>query len=174
MSVVIVGGAGFIGSNLARHHLERGDAVTVFDNLSRRGARENLLWLEGLGGSLRVVLGDAARDANKLSTEVRSASRIYHLAGQVAVTTSLREPMADHDANLGSTLNLLEAMRAAGTSAPLVFSSTNKVYGGLEDVDVALRGERWDYADGSPGVDESAPYRKTDRHFSRSRIRSRR
>jgi len=158
MTALILGGAGFIGANVARRHLERGESVILFDNLSRSGAHENLIWLEELGGArLRVVLGDAAREPKKLAAEVARATRIYHLAGQVAVTSSLEDPMADHEANLVSTLNLLEAMRACGSEAPLLFSSTNKVYGALGGVEEVLEDGRWRYADGRTGVDERQP-----------------
>lgn len=158
MSVLVVGGAGFIGANVVKFHVDRGDRVTLFDNLSRRGARENLLWLDSHApGALRVVLGDASRDRRKLEREVRDASRIYHLAGQVAVTTSLLDPVADFEANLGSTVQILEAMRATRSVATLLFSSTNKVYGGLDDLATEVVDGRWAYADGRRGVDESSP-----------------
>ena len=158
MNTLVVGGAGFIGSNVAAARLKRGETVTVFDNLSRKGARENLLWLETLGASrLRVVLGDARRDARKLRSEVAGAGAIYHLAGQVAVTTSLIDPEGDLEANLGSTLVLLEAMRAVRSQAALVFASTNKVYGSLASASTILHDGRWDYSDGRPGVSEREP-----------------
>ena len=133
-SVLIFGGAGFIGSNLAAHLLEHSNArVHVFDNLSRSGARHNLRWLEQQArgtGRLEITLGDV-RDAAEVARAVRSATEIYHFAAQVAVTNSLNDPRHDFDVNLGGTFNILEAARAKGRRPFLLYTSTNKVYGSL-------------------------------------------
>ena len=133
-SVLIFGGAGFIGSNLARHLLERTDAsVHVFDNLSRSGAHRNVEWLRRLAGNsrrLRLTLGDV-RDARLVEEAVVRATEIYHFAAQVAVTTSIIDPLLDFDVNLRGTFNILDAARRCGSNPFLLFTSTNKVYGDL-------------------------------------------
>lgn len=158
MKVLITGGAGFIGSNAARRHQRRGDVAIVVDDLSRPGAEANLAWLRA-GGDLRFVrldLRDAAAVATLLA-EHRDAGRILHLAGQVAVTTSVAAPRADFEANALGTFNLLEAARAAGVSAPILYASTNKVYGALEGVEAGERDGRWALLDRPLGVAETQP-----------------
>ncbi|HSM85089.1 MAG TPA: GDP-mannose 4,6-dehydratase [Candidatus Limnocylindrales bacterium] len=132
-SVLIVGGAGFIGSNLAHHLLTRTEAkVHVFDNLSRGGASHNLAWLRQAApaGRLEVTLGDV-RDAPLVAKAVADAGEIYHLAAQVAVTTSVTDPRLDFEINLMGTFNVLDAARRSGRRPFLLFTSTNKVYGDL-------------------------------------------
>lgn len=134
--VLVVGGAGFIGSNLAHDLLRDGCRVVVYDNLSRPGVELNLEWLRAAGGErLDFVRGDI-RDPHRLAGAVSKASAVYHLAAQTAVTTSLDDPLADFSVNAQGTLNLLEAVRATGKRTPVIFSSTNKVYGALDDVAV--------------------------------------
>lgn len=155
MNVLITGGAGFIGANAARRYLERGAAVTVVDDLSRPGAGKNLAWLEGNGNlSFRKL---DIRDYPALAAAVAGAGDldlVLHLAGQVAVTTSVTDPRSDFEVNALGTFNLLEAARAAGVRAPIIFSSTNKVYGGMEDVGVVVRDGRYAYEDLPDGVPE--------------------
>jgi CDP-paratose 2-epimerase len=133
-SVLIFGGAGFIGTNLAQHLLDRTDAtVHIFDNLSRAGVHRNLQWLRKASagsGRLRVTFGDV-RDPRLVTKAVAQASEIYHFAAQVAVTTSIVDPRLDFEVNLGGTFNILDAARRAGHRPFLLFSSTNKVYGDL-------------------------------------------
>lgn len=133
-SVVIFGGAGFIGSNWARRLLESTEAkVHVFDNLSRTGSRYNLNFLQklaGRNGRLQITIGDV-REQTKVARVVKHATEIYHFAAQVAVTSSIEDPKADFEINVGGTFNILEAARAAGNRPFLLFTSTNKVYGGL-------------------------------------------
>jgi len=132
--VVITGGAGFIGTNLAHRLLEDGERVLVFDNLSRPGVEKNLRWLlETHGNRVQVEFADV-RNPYALRRAVRNAKQVFHFAAQVAVTTSLANPRHDFDVNALGTLNLLEALRAADEPPPLLFTSTNKVYGGLDDV----------------------------------------
>ena len=127
--VLITGGAGFIGSNLAHRLLSEGRRVTVFDNLARPGVRRNVEWLlANHGDRITVRLGDV-RDAEAVAEVVDTADTIYHLAAQVAVTTSLDEPRTDFDVNVAGTLNILEAARARVRRPAVVFTSTNKVYG---------------------------------------------
>jgi len=136
--VLITGGAGFIGSNLANHLLSSGRNVLIFDNLSRAGSEVNLEWLrEEHGDRLQVEVADV-RDRQALRAAVRSAEQVFHFAAQVAVTTSLVDPLHDFEVNVGGTVNLLEEIRRLDNPPPLLFTSTNKVYGGLSDL--ALEG----------------------------------
>lgn len=158
--VLITGAAGFIGVNAAKRYLERGDEVVVFDNLSRPGALENIAWLrEHAGpGKLRIVIGDARMPPPALRAEVETSDVLLHLAAQVAVTTSVIDPRSDFEINALGTFNLLELVRTSQGKKPLFFyASTNKVYGGMEDV-VTVEGERrYSYRDFPQGIDESRP-----------------
>jgi CDP-paratose 2-epimerase len=145
--VLITGGAGFIGTNLAARVLDSGRPVTVFDNLSRPGVERNLAWLrDRYGPRVRFVRGDV-RDRAALREAVADAGQVFHFAAQVAVTTSLADPVHDFEVNVGGTVNLLEEIRARKNPPPLVFTSTNKVYGGLEDVPVLPERRRYEPAD---------------------------
>jgi CDP-paratose 2-epimerase len=131
---LITGGCGFIGTNLAHRLLSNGERVCVFDNLSRSGASRNLEWLRATHRTgLRVVTADV-RDRRAVREAVLLAHRVFHFAAQVAVTTSLDEPTVDFEVNAGGTLNILESVRDAPHQPSLVFTSTNKVYGGLAGV----------------------------------------
>jgi CDP-paratose 2-epimerase len=143
MSVTLItGGAGFVGSNLAGRLLDDGEQVRILDDLSRPGVEENLRWLERRHGSqLQVEIGDL-RDASMVRRAVLDVDHVFHLAAQVAVTTSLVEPMDDAAVNLQGTLNLLEAARGMSRPPSVLFTSTNKVYGALPDVPVEERGGR--------------------------------
>ena len=146
---LITGGAGFVGTNLADRILREGDdeRVIVFDNLSRAGVEENLRWLTRCHGSaVEVEIADI-RDAQAVSRALKASDRAFHLAAQVAVTTSLDEPLEDLEVNLQGTINLLEAARACTTPAPIVFTSTNKVYGGLDDIRLAEGPTRYEPVD---------------------------
>ena len=138
--VVITGGAGFIGTNLAHRLASEGERVLVFDNLSRPGVERNLKWLlETDGERVQVECADV-RDPYALRRAVRNAKQVFHFAAQVAVTKSLANPRHDFDVNAMGTFNLLEALRGADEPAPLIFTSTNKVYGGLDDVALTCAG----------------------------------
>jgi CDP-paratose 2-epimerase len=140
---LVTGGAGFIGSNLA-DRLAREDAdVVVFDNLSRDGAAANAAWLQRRHPRRISMVTADIRDADGVAAASRDASVVFHLAAQVAVTTSLTAPLADFEVNVRGTLLLLEALRARAERVPLVFASTNKVYGSLADIPLALQDERW-------------------------------
>lgn len=140
--VVITGGSGFIGSNLADNLLAEGREVIVYDNLSRPGVEQNLHWLaERHGARLHPVPADLA-DMTSLRAAVRDADSVVHLAAQTAVTTSLTDPLQDFEINARGTLNLLEAVRATGRRVPVLFASTNKVYGALEDVAMVEHDDR--------------------------------
>ena len=165
MKVLITGGAGFIGANAAERYLRSGATVTVVDDLSRPGAEKNLDWLKGKGDLAfrRVDIRDAAAFGDVFAG-AGDLDLVLHLAGQVAVTTSVTDPRMDFEVNALGTFNLLEAARAAGVRAPIVFSSTNKVYGGMEDVGVVVRDGCYAYdalPDGVPesrGLDFHSPY----------------
>lgn len=132
--VLITGGAGFVGTNLAARLLDAGRRVLIYDNLSRPGVEHNLRWLRSRHGDhLQVEIADV-RDPHLLRDAVSQAGQVFHLAAQVAVTSSLEDPPMDFEVNLRGTLNLLEAIRLARRPPPLVFTSTNKVYGGLDDI----------------------------------------
>ena len=155
-SIVIFGGAGFIGSNWTERLLKTTAAkVHVFDNLSRAGARHNLEELQKIArgsGRLQVTIGDV-RDAALVNRVVAPASEIYHFAAQVAVTTSLVDPRLDFDVNLGGTFNVLEAARQHGRRPFLLFTSTNKVYGDSVGGPLSIEGDRYVAAHGR-GSDE--------------------
>ena len=155
MKVLITGGAGFIGCNWAARLMRAGNAVTIFDNLSRPGAHLNLEWLRGVG-TLTFVRGDV-RDAAALTQVARDQDAVYHLAGQVAVTTSVIDPRDDFEINALGTFNVLEAVRANGGTQTIVYASTNKVYGGMETVRVSEGPARYSYIDLPYGVSESEP-----------------
>jgi CDP-paratose 2-epimerase len=144
-TILITGGAGFIGSNLAARLLaEAGTRVRVFDDLSRRGVEQNLLWLQGLGHGSRLefVRGDV-RDRPTIFRVAEDADEIYHLAAQVAVTTSIDDPQTDFEVNTAGTFHVLEAARRSDRQPLVLFTSTNKVYGSLNGVPVHRVGRRY-------------------------------
>ncbi len=155
--ILITGGAGFIGTNLADRLLKTGHDVVVFDNLSRPGVERNVAWLRTrYPDNLVFVLGDM-RDRNALRLVLEDASRVFHLAAQVAVTTSLMSPVLDFEINAIGTLNLLEELRRMADPPPLIFTSTNKVYGGLEELSLKAEATRYYPADPEvfqKGIDE--------------------
>ncbi|HEY57000.1 MAG TPA: NAD-dependent epimerase/dehydratase family protein [Anaerolineae bacterium] len=155
---LITGGAGFIGANYAARLLRRGERVTIYDNLSRRGAERNIAWLREQFGEqhFRLVVGDV-RDAALLTAQVREADVVVHLAAQVAVTTSVRDPRLDFEINALGTFNVLEAARLSPRRPLVLYASTNKVYGGMEEVAVVEEATRYRYADLPHGVPETQP-----------------
>lgn len=160
MHVFITGGAGFIGANLAQFHLNQGDHVHLFDNLSRQGAVANIEWLSRLSADRLQVLKGDVRDANAVDEAIQqcpSVDRVYHLAGQVAVTCSLADPRADFECNAVGTFNVLEAVRRFAPEAAMVYASTNKVYGALDDVAVDELETRYMFRDLPYGVPEEYP-----------------
>jgi CDP-paratose 2-epimerase len=158
LRVLVTGGAGFVGSNLVNRFLSDGCEVTIFDAFLRRGAHENVAWLSSnhAGPKLRVVKGDV-RDIKAVQAVVDKADVIYHLAAQVAVTTSVLDPRSDFEANALGTFNVLEAARLTGRRPVIVFTSTNKVYGGLEHIAVEEQAERFRFRDLTDGVSEAQP-----------------
>lgn len=158
--VLITGGSGFIGTNLAHRIMSSGQSVLIFDNLSRPGVERNLAWLRKTHRDLMRVEAADVQDPHILRAAVDRASRIFHFAAQVAVTTSLVNAVHDFEVNARGTLNLLEALRATDEPPPLVFTSTNKVYGGLPDVEMRQNGQRYEPVNDhirAHGIDESRP-----------------
>lgn len=159
-NILVTGGAGFIGSNLvARLLQEPGNQVTVFDNLARRGVEHNLRWLHTLPhhGRLHFTDGDIRRAAD-VTEAARDAEEIYHLAAQVAVTTSVDDPRRDFDINAAGTMNVLEGARQSGKQPLVFFTSTNKVYGGLDSVGVHEHGRTYRANDPAfRGASEATP-----------------
>ena len=160
MTALITGGAGFIGTNLAHRLLQSGRRVRILDSLARAGVEENLRWLRDTHGSrLEVEIADV-RDARAVRRAVSGVAQVFHFAAQVAVTTSLTDPIEDFEVNARGTLTLLEALRALPAPPPLVFTSTNKVYGALADIGLRRLNRR--YQPTAPeieraGVGESRP-----------------
>jgi CDP-paratose 2-epimerase len=155
---LITGGMGFIGSNYVNRLLGRGEEVIVYDNLSRSGAPKNLAWLRQKFGddSFRMIVGDI-RDASLLMEAVCDVDVIIHLASQVAVTTSVLNPREDFEINALGTFNLLEAARLPGKQPVVLYASTNKVYGGMENVSILETGSRYQYASLPLGIPETQP-----------------
>jgi CDP-paratose 2-epimerase len=154
---LITGGAGFIGSNYADRLLSRGEQVTVFDNLARGGAERNLAWLQSKHGNsskFSFIKGDV-RDFSAVQAATRDITAVVHLAAQVAVTCSVQNPREDFEINALGTLNVLEAARISGRKPLILYSSTNKVYGGLEQHPVVEGESRYVLADLPNGVPES-------------------
>lgn len=156
--IIILGGAGFIGTNLGRSALGRGLEVVVFDNLSRKGTDINLRLLRECG-PVTFIQGDIRRreDVEALFRAHGDADAVFHLAGQVAVTTSIQDPRDDFDINLYGTLNVLEAMRQYQIQAPLLYASTNKVYGKMAQVEIIETQNAYAYRDYPHGINEDFP-----------------
>ncbi|MBI3740873.1 MAG: GDP-mannose 4,6-dehydratase [Chloroflexi bacterium] len=137
--------------------LTRGENAIAFDNLSRRGAIKNAEWLsQKYGSKFQYIRGDI-RDARAIADAARDADVIYHLAAQVAVTTSLLDPRADFEINALGTFNALEAARLSGRNPIFVFASTNKVYGAMDDIAIIEHATRYAYRDHATGVAEDQP-----------------
>lgn len=153
---LITGGAGFIGANAARRFLRKGHDVVVVDNLSRKGTEDNLQWLRQCGDFAFEKLDIRDEEAmNGLFARHRDVDHVLHLAGQVAVTTSVVNPREDFDINALGTFNVLEAIRLQGIKPIVLFSSTNKVYGGMEDIATHEVNGRYEYRDLQDGVAEN-------------------
>ncbi|MBV9843184.1 MAG: SDR family NAD(P)-dependent oxidoreductase [Sphingomonadaceae bacterium] len=141
--VLVTGGAGFIGSNLSDRLARDGHRVIVYDALARAGVEANLAWLQSRHGHKVEFVHADIRDADRLADAAAQAQAVFHLAAQVAVTTSLTDPREDFAINIAGTLNLLEALRTRAPETPIVFASTNKVYGDLADLDFRLEGDAY-------------------------------
>ena len=155
---LITGGAGFIGTNLAAHYLAHGKRVTILDNFSRHGTRDNLEWLvETFGDRVSVVEADVRDSNGALLQAVDGVEVVFHLAAQVAVTLSVGDPREDFEINALGTFNVLEAVRRSSARPIVVYSSTNKVYGKMADVEVVEKAGRYAYRDLPTGVAEDRP-----------------
>jgi CDP-paratose 2-epimerase len=158
--VLITGGAGFIGSNLADRLAGDGYRVRIYDALSRPGVERNLEWLRSNHGERIEFVHADVRDHAALAAAAADVQAVFHFAAQVAVTTSMIDPQEDFDINIGGTFALLEALRKRGDAPPLIFASTNKVYGDLADLDFALEEEAYvpvDPAVRDHGIGEARP-----------------
>lgn len=157
MRLLINGGCGFLGSNLASYGIKEGYDVTVFDNCSRLGASQNLAWLKGLG-NVTFIHGDT-RVKNDVETVIKEGQfdAVFHLAGQVAMTTSIMNPYQDFETNTVGTLNVLDSVRKYSPQTAIFFSSTNKVYGDLEAYTYEETDTRYQCVEFPGGFDESIP-----------------
>jgi CDP-paratose 2-epimerase len=158
--VLVTGGAGFIGCNLASALAEDGHEVLIYDALSRPGVETNLAWLKQRHPDLITSVIADIRDEDELVRAARDVKAVFHMAAQVAVTTSLADPREDFEINLKGTLNLLDALRLRSERVPVVFASTNKVYGDLADIEFRLEGDRYvpqDAGVAAHGIGEARP-----------------
>ena len=155
MKFSVTGGCGFVGTNLSAEILRRGHKLTILDNLSRHGTSENLKWLKTLG-EFEFVQADI-RSTETVSQWIRDYKPdvIFHLAGQVAMTTSINDPRADFEINVTGSINVLEAARAFAPEAQITYSSTNKVYGDLETLTYEEQSMRYVCREFPEGFDES-------------------
>ena len=158
--VLITGGAGFIGCNLADRLASDGHRVRIYDALARPGVETNLDWLiERHGALIEPIIADI-RDTDRLAAAARGVEAVFHFAAQVAVTTSMTDPAADLAINVLGTFNLLEAVRALPRPVPVIFASTNKVYGDLAEFGSRLTPGGYAPADdrlAGSGVNEAQP-----------------
>lgn len=162
--VLITGGAGFVGTNLADRLLSEGRQVSIYDNLSRPGVERNLRWLtDKHGDSVRLHLADV-RDSISLRGALQEVEQVFHLAAQVAVTTSLSNPTEDFEINAMGTMHLLEEVRRLDNPPPVVFTSTNKVYGSLEDIKLRQSGQRYQPVNAEWGQNGIGEWRELDFH----------
>ena len=158
--ILVTGGAGFIGCNIADRLARDGHDVIILDALARAGVETNLDWLKQRHGSkIHAIIADV-RDEEAVTKAVRDASAVFHMAAQVAVTTSLVDPIDDYQVNIRGTLTVLEAVRRRGERVPVIFASTNKVYGDLADIRLWEETDHWTPADAevrAHGISEARP-----------------
>ncbi len=157
MKYLVTGGCGFVGSNLASEVLRRGEELVILDNLSRLGSEKNLGWLQTLGKFLHYRFD--IRDLNDVETVIKREKPdvVFHLAGQVAMTTSIENPQLDFETNTVGTHNLLESVRKYSPETTILYSSTNKVYGSLEQYTYREDGTRYVCEEFPYGFDETLP-----------------
>lgn len=155
MKLLITGGCGFLGSNLAAHAIEQGYELCIFDNLYRAGSQSNLSWLREQG-KFEFLHGDIRNhnDVQRAMARIKPDA-VFHLAGQVAMTTSIADPRMDFEVNALGTLNVLESVRLHSENAAVIYSSTNKVYGDLEQFTYEERATRWYCVEKPNGFDET-------------------
>lgn len=157
MKILINGGCGFLGSNLASYGIQNGYDITIFDNMSRLGSERNLLWLKGLG-NVKFIPGDT-RNKNDVETIIKNGQfdAVFHLAGQVAMTTSIENPYKDFETNVCGAINVLDSIRKYSQHTHVLFSSTNKVYGDLEYFTYGEKDKRYICKEYPNGFDEKVP-----------------
>jgi len=157
--ILITGGAGFIGSNLADRLASDGQQLLIYDTLARPGVERNLAWLNMHHGRQITHIAGDVRDEDELVRAAAEAKAVFHMAAQVAVTTSLSDPREDFDINVRGTINLLDAVRVRGEPVPVIFASTNKVYGDLGDIEFDTLHDRFEPKSFAArrGIDESRP-----------------
>ena len=158
MKVLITGGCGFIGSNVASFYMRKGDEVSIVDDLSRKGSEKNLKWLRSLG-AIDFIKQDITdfKAVQRAIEKNRDSKVIFHMAGQVAVTDSVDDPRKDFEINALGTLNILEAVRSAKISPAIIYGSTNKVYGNMEDLVVVEENGKYTWKGMKRGIGESRP-----------------
>ncbi len=152
--ILITGGAGFIGVNAAEYFLNKNYEVTILDNLSRKGTELNLKWLRSKKKKFRFVKADVVKDPKILANECKKVGAVLHLAAQVAVTTSVQQPLEDFYINALGTLHVLEAIRNSSNKPMLIYTSTNKVYGEIEGEPVVLTRNGYRYKNIPKGISE--------------------
>lgn len=157
MNALITGGCGFVGSNLAAYLLEHGHKITVFDNLARHGASANLAWLRSFDNTEFAFLHGDIRNLSDVDVAIRTLKPdvIFHLAGQVAMTTSMQNPRGDFEINVLGSINVLEAVRQHCPATATIYASSNKVYGNLNHLDLVEAPTRYQPRAAENGVDES-------------------
>ncbi len=157
MKILVVGGCGFLGSNLAAQGIKEGYDISIFDNLSRVGAAQNLSWLENIG-NFTYIHGDT-RNCNDVTRVINHGNydAVFHLAGQVAMTTSIADPYKDFQTNTIGTFHVLDAIRKYSPETAMIFSSTNKVYGDLEQYHYRETMQRYLCDEWPNGFDETIP-----------------
>lgn len=164
MKLLITGGCGFLGSNLAAEALKRGYELTIFDNLSRLGSKDNLVWLQTVGTFTFVEKDIRNTDAVANLIKDFKPDAIFHLVGQVAMTTSIADPRYDLEINILGSFNVMEAVRKYSPYSKILYSSTNKVYGDLEYLEYEETATRYkcvNYKNGLPetvNLEFSSPY----------------
>lgn len=154
MKIFITGGAGFIGSNAALYYLNKGDDVIIFDNFSRKGSKSNVQWIKQAARKQPKIYEGDIRDFQAVKKVVKNIDVLLHFAGQVAVTTSVENPRDDFENNALGALNVLEAVRLSKANPIFVYSSTNKVYGGLDNLKIREKETRYAFVNHPYGVNE--------------------
>lgn len=157
MKYLITGGCGFIGSNLAAEVLKRGEELFVFDSLYRLGSTQNLAWLQERG-AFEFYHRDI-RNLNDVETVIKDIKPdvIFHLAGQVAMTTSIQNPRMDFEVNVMGSHNVLESVRKYSPNTAVLYSSSNKVYGDFADLTFEETETRYQCKEFPNGFDEQSP-----------------
>lgn len=154
---LITGACGFIGSNLADRLLHENEDVILVDDLSRKGSEKNYEWLKQKYKNLKFTRLDITKDFDQLKVLCKDVDAIYHLAAQVAVTSSVENPRIDFNINALGSFNVLEAARLSNSDPAFLFASTNKVYGGMENIKINEKKTRYEYATFPEGLDEQTP-----------------